>query len=162
MKSGLQDGAARPVNPLAVLENRVQEIFYQDVHALLPPSRASPLPSCSGNDWFDNPQVLYCGGNLAEQQRHQSFAPPLLNQTTSPCTMVPPFNLLPPDAFRSAKFSCKITSGTEELRPKLPPASPQTFENKKAMIWSLPPRNRGLDLKYFGFCGTIPIKHEPK
>ena len=69
VKSGLQDGAARPVNPLAVLENRVQEIFYQDVHALLPPSGAPPLPICSGNDWIDDPPVLYGGGNLAERQR---------------------------------------------------------------------------------------------
>ena len=58
VKSGLQDGATRPVNPLVVLENRVQEIYYQDVHALLPPPGAPPLPSSSGNARIDNPRDL--------------------------------------------------------------------------------------------------------
>ena len=58
VKSGLQDGAARPVNHLVVLENRVQEIFYQDVHVLLPPPGVPPLPSSSENARIDDPRDL--------------------------------------------------------------------------------------------------------
>ena len=140
VKSALQDGAPRPVNPLIVLENRVQEIFYQDVHALLPPPGVPPLPSSSGNFRIDDPRDLNSSGNLAErQQRHQFYVPPSLNQTTSFRTIVPPFGLLPPITFQSIKFSRETTSGTEEIRPKLPQTPPQTFKNKKAMTWSLPP-----------------------
>ena len=95
LKSGLHDGAARPVNPLAVLENRVEEIYYQDIHALLPPPAAPPLPTGSGNDWIDDPRVLYGSGISAERQRHRSYVRPSPNKTTSVLTNVFPLIYFP-------------------------------------------------------------------
>ena len=132
LKSGLHDGAARPVNPLAVLENRVKEIYYQDIHALLPPPGAPPLPTGSGNDWIDDPRVLYGSGISAERQRHRSYVRPLPNKTTSVLTNVSPLDLLPPVTFRSIRFSRELPFGTEERRPKLPSLSSQTFEKKES------------------------------
>ena len=44
VKSYPHDVASRPANPLVTLEDRIKEIFYQDVHALLPPPYAATAP----------------------------------------------------------------------------------------------------------------------
>ena len=69
-------GASRPANPLVTLEDRTQEIFYQDVHALLPPPPPPPLPSGSGPVKIDNLRGLYGRGKPAEWQQSQPTNPP--------------------------------------------------------------------------------------
>ena len=68
-------GASRPANPLVTLEDRTQEIFYQDVHALLPPPPPPPLPSGSGPVKIDDLRGLYGRGKSAERQQSQPSNP---------------------------------------------------------------------------------------
>merc|ERR1712115_57272 len=74
-------GASRPANPLVTLEDRTQEIFYQDVHALLPPPTPPLLPSCSGLAQIDDLRDLYGGGKLVERQLSQPTNPLPPHQT---------------------------------------------------------------------------------
>ena len=79
-------GASRPANPLVTLEDRTQEIFYQDVHALLPPPPPPPLPSGSGPVKIDNLRGLYGRGKSAERQQSQPTNPPPPLQPATPQT----------------------------------------------------------------------------
>ena len=44
VKSPPHNGASRPANPLVTLEDRIEEIFYHDVRALLSPPSAATAP----------------------------------------------------------------------------------------------------------------------
>ena len=88
MKSSPHNGASRPANPLVTLEDRIEEIFYQDVHALLPPPTPPPLPSGSGPAEIDNVRDLNGRGKLAERQQSQQTNPLPPHQTATPKTTI--------------------------------------------------------------------------
>ena len=97
VKSPSHDGAPRPANPLVALENRIEEIFYQDVHALLPPPQPPLLPSDPGSAQTDHLRDLTGRGNPAERQQCHQINPPLPHQTTTLYTIIKtplPFPLL--------------------------------------------------------------------
>ena len=106
-------GASRPANPLVTLEARTQEIFYQDVHALLPPPSSPPLPSGSGPVKTDNFRGLYGRGKPAERQQSQPTNPLSPHQTATSQT-----------AFEAphSGFSPRSVSGTT------PPGNPSKLE----------------------------------
>ena len=79
-------GASRPANPLVTLEDRTQEIFYQDIHALLPPPPSPPLPSGSGPAKTDNFRGLYGRGKPAERQQSRPTNPPPSPSPATPQT----------------------------------------------------------------------------
>ena len=83
MKSSSHNVAPRPANPLVALENRIEEIFYQDVHALLPPPEPPLLPSGPGPAQIDDLWDLIGRGNLAERQQRHQINLPLPHQTTT-------------------------------------------------------------------------------
>ena len=88
VKSPPHNGASRPANPLVTLEDRIEEIFYQDVHALFPLPPPPPLPSGSGPAQIDDLRDLNGRGKLAERQQSQQTNPLPPHQTATPKTTI--------------------------------------------------------------------------
>ena len=142
----IHHGAPRPLLPTVLLEDRVDEIFYQDIHALLPPLWVPPLPLSRRNIRIDDPRDLSGRGNSAERQKRlRTNAPSLLQKTTCLESIVSPFHPLPSLSFDDLKPSRNQWQITEDLRSKSLGTSWHDCENKNLLLWSLPPQNHRSD-----------------
>ena len=147
----IHHGAPRPLFPPVLLEDRIDEIFYQDVHALLPPLWTPPLPSRHGKlisyGLTIDLQYFTCRGHPAERQcRYQTNAASTLTETTCFKTIRPPSKLLHSLAFDGRKLSRLQRLKTEDLYSKSLGTSLHNYDNKTHELWSLHPRKHRSDV----------------
>ena len=145
VKSFPHDCASRPANPLVTLEDRIEEIFYQDVHALLPPPPPPPLPSGSGPAQIDDLRDLNGRGKLVERQQSQQTNPLPPHQTATPKTTIDASHLPSHPQIATSMPSSQKLPKTEILRinqlstRSTVPRNTTTLTSKNTARFQLPP-----------------------
>ena len=122
-------GASRPANPLVTLEDRTQEIFYQDVHALLPPPPPPPLPSGSGPAKTDNFRGLYGRGKPAERQQSRPINSPPPPSPATPQTVLSDPHTIPPPQGEQDTIPLENPSKPGTTSPKLISTKSASYRN---------------------------------